>query len=141
MDKICPICAKDPTSHSFKFMKEKNGNPIFYMKPATATKYDDGDGLVAHIENALNAIGDKRWIWIIDGEGMEAKHAAELTTAQRVYRLIRDRYGAQLRTVKIINPSWHMKAAIKLGWDTMDATVREKTEILEDRYRSIIEFL
>jgi hypothetical protein len=34
-----------------------------------------------------------------------------------------------------------MKAAIKLGWDTMDARVREKAEILEDRYRSIIEYL
>jgi len=58
-----------------------------------------------------------------------------------VYRLIRDKYGAQLRTVKIINPSWHMKAAIKLGWDTMDATVRAKADILEDRYYSLLEFL
>ena len=78
MEKICAICAKDPTAHSFKKIADKNGLVTFYTKPAAATKYSDAENTLKHIENYLQSIGQKKWTWLFDSDGFDANHAMEL---------------------------------------------------------------
>lgn len=47
MPYICPICEKDPSSHSFKKVGERNGIN-YYTCLAKSTKYNDRLGILEH---------------------------------------------------------------------------------------------
>jgi hypothetical protein len=50
----CPVCADDPTSHSFKQIETlPDGTVIMYTKPAEASKYWDRDGIIFHYDQKL----------------------------------------------------------------------------------------
>jgi len=141
MEKICAICAKEPSAHSFKKISEKNGVCTFYTKPAAATKYDDTAGVIAHIDNALRTIGNKKWIWIFDSDGFEAHHAMALQTGRGILQLIEQKYGTHLQQILFINNSWHIKAVVKAGSLALDNVLQSKIKMLDDRVYSVLEFL
>ena len=105
MDKICPTCAADPTSHSFKKVAEKAGITIYYSHPSKAKRYDDSDGILKHVDNLLALNGNKRWSCILDGDGFDLKHAAEVSTGVGLMKLLMTKYGATMEEFKIINPT------------------------------------
>jgi hypothetical protein len=141
MEKICATCAKEPSAHSFKKVSEKNGVCIFYTKPASATKYSDTAGTISHIDNALHAIGSKKWTWVFDGDGFEAQHALALSTGRGILKLIEQKYGNQLQQILFINPSWHIKGVVKAGSIGLQDSITSKIKILDDRIYSILEFM
>jgi hypothetical protein len=141
MEKICATCVKEPSAHSFKKVSDKNGVCIFYTKPASATKYSDTAGTISHIDNALRSIGSKKWIWIFDGDGFEAQHALALHTGKGILQLIEDKYDAQLQQILFINPTWHVKAAVKASFIALQDSMKAKIKILDDRVYSILEFM
>ena len=141
MEKICAICAKEPSAHSFKKISEKNGVCTFYTKPASTTRYDDTAGILAHIETSLLSIGNKKWTWIFDSDGLEAKHVLELQTARGLVQLIKGSYGAQLHEILFINNGWHVRAVVKTGSMALDATLQSKIKMLDDRIYSVLEFM
>jgi len=141
MEKICGTCVKEPSAHSFKRVSEKNGICIFYTKPASATKYSDTAGTIAHMDRALQAIGSKKWTWIFDGDGFEAQHALALHTGQGILQLIEDKYCNQLQQILFINPTWHVKGVIKAGFIAIDDNMKSKIKLLDDRVYSVLEFL
>lgn len=141
MEKICAICAKEPSAHSFKKISEKNGVCTFYTKPAAATKYDDTAGVIAHIDNALRTMGNKKWIWIFDSDGFEAHHAMALQTGRGILQLIEQKYGTYLQQILFINNSWHIKAVVKAGSLALDNILQSKIKMLDDRVYSVLEFV
>jgi hypothetical protein len=141
MEKICATCVKEPSSHSFKRVSDKNGICIFYTKPASATKYNDTAGTISHIDNALRSIGSKKWIWIFDGDGFEAQHALALQTGKEILQLIEDKYVSQLQQILFINPTWHVKGAVKAGFIALHNNMKTKIKLLDDRVYSILEFI
>jgi hypothetical protein len=141
MEKICPTCAKDPNSHSFKKLTEKNGVLIFYTKPAKATMYKDRDGILSHINNVLATLGSKQCRVIIDGDGFDVAHALEMDTGIGLIKLITEKYVANVKEVVIINPTWHIKGVIKLGLELLDDPTKSRVKVLDDRTRSVLEFL
>lgn len=141
MEKICAICAKEPSAHSFKKISEKNGVCTFYTKPSAATKYDDTAGVIAHIDNALRMIGNKKWIWLFDSDGFEAQHAMALQTGRGILQLIEQKYGSHLQQILFINNSWHIKAVVKAGSLALDDVIKSKIKMLDDRVYSVLEFV
>ena len=141
MEKICAICAKDPTAHSFKKIADKNGVVTFYTKPSTATQYSDSENTLKHIEKYLQSIGQKRWIWLFDSDGFDAKHAMELGMARSILDLIQNKYNNQLDQIIFINNSWHIKAVIKAGSIALNDSLQSKIKMLDDRVYSVLEFL
>lgn len=141
MTGICAVCVENPDSHSFKKLKEKNGVCMFYTKPSAAKLYKDTDGIVSHIDNSLTAIGDKKWICIIDGEGFDIRHAAEVTTGMALFELITGKYGAKLVEIKIINPTWHIKCVINAVRAFASEELQSKLTILDDRPYSVLQFV
>ena len=66
MSKICMVCHKDPTSHSFSKLCQDGKTSIFYTNVGEATKYNDRKGIITHMDNMLiNHVPDK-WAWIFD---------------------------------------------------------------------------
>ena len=141
MEKICAICAKEPSAHSFKKISEKIGVCTFYTKPSAASRYDDTDGIIAHIDKALHMIGNKKWIWLFDSDGFEAHHAMALQTGRGILQLIEQKYGTYLQQILFINNSWHIKAVVKAGSMTLDDSLRSKIKMLDDRVYSVLEFV
>ena len=141
MDKICPKCAADPTSHSFKKVAEKGGVVLFYMHPARAKLYDDREGILAHVSNMITSIGSKPWKCVIDGDGFDMKHAAEIQLGNALFKMLTTIHGATFQEIIVINPTWHIEGMIKLASMAMPKEMFTRVKVLDDRKRSILEFI
>lgn len=141
MEKICPKCAADPTSHSFKKVADKNGVVIFYTHPSKAKLYDDMDGILAHVNNMLLSIGNRPWKCIIDGDGFDMKHAAEIQIGRALFNLLTTKYGSTVQEITVINPTWAMEGLVKLASIAMTKEMFAKVKVMDDRKRSILEFI
>lgn len=111
---VCRACAESPGSHSFVGVGESDGATLFYTCPAKATQYKDTSGILAHYDGMLSDLRGRPWRWLFDAEGFEMKHAMELGTAVGLAKMIRDKYGASLQEVVILNPTWHVRAVLRV---------------------------
>ena len=98
----CPICLKDPTSHSFKKVADKNNINYFYTCPAKATKYNDNKGIIEHYKGTLNNYPNQIWIWIFDSKDFSTKHLLNIPLAIDLAKLISS-YSSTLLKIEIIN--------------------------------------
>ena len=107
MDKLftCPICEKEPGSHSFIELSYNENLKIqtFYTCPAAATKYDDYDGIMQHYNGMLSQNGDTPWIWIFDSKGFSTKHLLEIRVGIGLANLISTKYSHNLKKICIVN--------------------------------------
>ena len=131
----------DPSCHSFRKIKEKNGMVLYYAQPSISKLYDDIDGYINHIDNMLASHGNKKWSCIFNGDGFDVKHFVQFTVGQRIVHLIVQKYGKNLQEIKFINPSWHITAMLKLISALVNSNQFLKLKVLDDRVYSILEFI
>ena len=136
----CPICAKDPLAHSFKKVGEKRGIGMFYSKPAQAKRYNDTEGILAHVDNILAAHG-KKWICIIDGDQFDTIHIAEWETGKGLMELFFTKYVDTLVEIKIINPTVYVRTAMKILLSFISKEKASKITMLDDKPYSILQFI
>jgi hypothetical protein len=141
MEAICKKCVIDPHSHSFKKISEKRGIWIFYSRPSQAKLYDDTEGILSHVDNALSHLGNHKWICIIDGEGFDTKHATEVTTGMRLLELFTTKYNTNLLEIRIVNPTWHINGVYKIAKPFLTENMLQKVNIVDDRTYSVFDFL
>lgn len=125
-DNLCPICIKEPNSHSFRKISEHN----FYTCPAQASKYDDTEGILTHYRLHLEKHGTNPWIWIFDCKGFELKHMLELQTAYGIVSLLNEKYGTHLKKIIIINPTWHIHSILIIIMPFLKKNIQSLIEIL-----------
>lgn len=94
-----------------------------------------------HVDNMLTLQGNKPWICIMDGEGFDMKHAAQLKLGVDLMDLIMNKHGTHLKEFKVINPTWHINGQMALGKATLTPEIYSKIVILDDRKHSILEFI
>jgi hypothetical protein len=138
---ICEACAKDPTSHSFRKVAEDRGVLRYYTNPTKATMYTDTEGILKHYDNELASIGSKPWSWIFDSDGFDWRHAIEIQTGIGIAKLITQKYGSTLQSIRIINPTWHIQTMLFVVWPFLSQDIQEKITISSDRYYSLLEFI
>jgi len=109
----CPVCSIDPTSHSFKKIAVKDNINYFYTCPAKAKKYNDTDGILYHYRGVLEDNKNNPWVWIFDADNFSAKHALNIDLAIKLAKLINE-YSNSLQKIQIVNPTWHIKATLKI---------------------------
>lgn len=109
---VCAICQAEPSSHSLKNLGTKNGVAYFYTRPAVASKYYDADGILYHYDGVLSEV-ETEWVWVIDSKGFTAKHLLEIHVAVKLASLIVKKYSKHLRTILVINPTWHVRTALE----------------------------
>jgi hypothetical protein len=140
MDKICPQCAADPTSHSFKKISDKNGVATYYSHPAEMKQYKDLDGILKHVDNVL-ALNNKRWICIINGDNFRLKHIQQTDVGMGIIDLITNKYGDSLVELRIINPSIYIKGVVACMGPFLTDSIRAKIKVMDDRMYSVLEFI
>ncbi len=128
MPYICPICDKDPTSHSFKKVGSRNNVNYYYTCPAKATKYNDNKGILEHYKGILDENENEPWVWLFDSEGFETKHALNISLAIDLAKLI-DRYRDSLQKIEIINATWHIRGTLKLVLPFLDEKTKKVIRI------------
>ena len=141
MNTICEKCMTDPTSHSFKRLVEKDGVVVYYTNPSKSTLYKDTEGILNHYINALETIGDKKWVWIFDSEGFDINHALEVHTGIGIAKIVSGKYGQNLQEIKLINPTWHIQTMLLVIWPFLNNTIKQKINIMSDRPYSVLEFI
>jgi hypothetical protein len=141
MNKICPKCAVDPTSHSFKKVSDKGGITIYYSHPSKAKLYDDLEGILSHVDNMLTLQGKKPWMCILDGDGFDVKHAAQVRIGVALMDMMMNKYGATMKEFKVINPTWHIHGQVTVAKMTLSSELFTKIVVLDDRKHSILEFI
>lgn len=126
LDNLCPICIKEPNSHSFRKISEHN----FYTCPAQASKYNDTEGILNHYRLHLERHCPNTWIWIFDCKGFELKHMLELKTAYGIVSLLNEKYGTYLQKIIIINQTWHIHSILTIIMPFLNKKIQSLIEIL-----------
>jgi len=137
----CPICTKDPLAHSFKKVGEKRGITMFYTKPSQAKKYDDTQGILAHVSSMLAQLNGKKWICIVDGDQFDAKLVAEWQTGAGLMELFFTTYLDSLVEVKVINPTVYVRTAMKVLCAMISDDKASKITVLDDKPYSVLQFI
>jgi|LakMenE01Jun11ns_1017448.scaffolds.fasta_scaffold9881927_3 hypothetical protein len=119
----CPVCAEDPTSHSFKQIETlPDGTVIMYTKPAEASKYWDRDGILFHYDQKLSTVGD--WVWVFDAEGFSFEHMLEVDVAISLAKLISSKYSQTLKKIMIVNPSFMVQIMLTIVTPFLNKHIR-----------------
>uniref|UniRef100_A0A6C0HZ75 CRAL-TRIO domain-containing protein n=1 Tax=viral metagenome TaxID=1070528 RepID=A0A6C0HZ75_9ZZZZ len=93
-------------------MAEKNGILYYYTCPAKATMYDV-KGIMNHYDGVLSKIPkDKKWVWIVDGEGFGFTHAMQVNVAIELAQFISK--CSTLKKIIIINPTFYITMIHKI---------------------------
>jgi hypothetical protein len=137
----CPICATDPSTFVFRKVAEKATHSVYYTHPSKVKTEYPADHIIAHYTHRLRENGTKPWIWIFDGAQFDTDHIMEIKTGQGIAELLQGMYKDSLLEIKIINPTIHLKILLKVIQPFMEDDVRAKLNILDDKIRSVLEFM
>ena len=141
MNAICEICASDPMAHSFKKVAEKRGTIVYYSKPSQAKRYDDTEGILAHIDKTMALYQGKKWVCIIDCDGFDAKYTLEIKTGMGIVDLLMNKYVDTMVEIKVINPSVYVSGLMKVLTTMVSEEKTSKITVLDDRPYSILQFI
>jgi len=129
---ICPMCAKDPKSHSLSKVRETNGIAIYYTAPAKASS-TEREGVVTHYDLVL---GENKipWIWIFDCKDYPLSHALDLQTAIEIAKLINSKYSENLQKIVVINSTTFIWVIIKTLSMFMSEETNKKIHVSDQEY-------
>lgn len=126
----CPICERDPTSHSLRIVHENKACVYLYTKPSDAKLYNDIDGILDHYMGVLSDIpSGKEWEWVFDGDGFTLTHAMEFTLAIKMAKMITDNFSHNLRSIRVINPTMFISITVNTVWPFLNKHMRDLIRI------------
>jgi len=102
----CTLCIADPLTHSFEKIGElyqSRRTHIFYTSYKTIKDYTNSVAITNHITEALAGISGEPWVWIMDCKFIQAKHMLQLNVSLKLLKLLRERYGASLIALYLVN--------------------------------------
>lgn len=137
----CPICATDPNTFVFRKVADKPTHAVYYTHPSKVKTEFPADSIIAHYTHRLQENAHKPWIWVFDGAQFDTDHIMELKTGQGVAELLQGPHGDALLEIKVINPTIHLKVLLKVIQPFMEDRIKAKVVLLDDRPRSVLEFI
>ena len=137
----CPICASDPNTHVLRRVADKASHSVYYTHPSKVQKDHPADHIIQHYAHRLQEKGAKSWVWVFDGSQFDTDHIMELRTGQGIAELLQGIHGDTLREINIINPTVHLKVLLKVIRPFIADPLLAKLHVLDDRPRSVLEFL
>lgn len=137
----CPICASDPSTFVFRKVAEKPTHSVYYTHPSKIKTEYPADHIIAHYTHRLQEKGQKPWIWIFDGSQFDTDHIMELNTGVGIAELMKGLHTETLLEIRIINPTIHLKVLLKVIQPFMEEALKAKLNVMDDKIRSVLEFL
>lgn len=137
----CPLCTADPSTFVFRKVAEKSTHSVYYTHPSKVKTEYSAEQIIGHYTHRLQEKGPKPWIWVVDGSQFDTDHIMDLTTGMGIAELLKGAHSETLLEVNIINPTIHLKVLRKVVQPFMEDTLKAKMVVLDDRPRSVLEFL
>lgn len=140
----CLVCGSDPSSssHVFRKVADKASHVVYYTIPSKVKVEYPADGIIGHYDHILREKGSRRrWVWVFDGTNFDTDHIMELKTGQGIAELLKGENLDSLAEIKVINPTIHLKVLLKVIQPFMEDALKAKLTVLDDRPRSVLEFL
>jgi len=129
------------SSNIFRKITEKNNIITFYSHPSKSEHNQNPDEFIKLLDTVLTPVSSKKWIWIIDADGFDLKHALDINSGRQLATLLTEKYVTSLVEIKFINPTWHLRSLITRIWPFMDISLKSKINIISDKPHSILEFM
>jgi hypothetical protein len=124
----CTLCIADPLTHSFEKIGEfyrSRRIHIFYTSYKTIKDYTNSMAITNHITEALAGISGEQWTWIMDCKFIQAKHMLQLNVSLKLLKLLRERYGASLMALYLVNSGTVINTAMATFSPFMNREFRE----------------
>jgi uncharacterized protein (DUF433 family) len=122
-------------------VSEKSHRVVYYTNPAKVKQKYSPEEIIAHYRYMLSEKGPAPWVWVFDGTGFDTDHIMELKTGEGIAELLETFHMTTLQDINIINPSVHLKVLWKVIRPFMSDALKAKVRILDDRPRSVLEFM
>jgi len=133
MENICSICAAEPGSHSFTYLCKTTNKDcfeyVFYTCIGEAKKYKDSKGIIEHYTNCLNLMNPDKWIWVINADGISAKHYAEMKTIKKLAKLVKE-FG-RVENIFIVNAPGLLDIVLKVVKPILDKETFGKIKVIK----------
>jgi hypothetical protein len=129
MNEICEKCFLDPSSHSFKLIRESKNFCIFYTCVSQAKLYNDVEGIINHYKNLLEKNKNKYWIWIFDCKDLELKHIMNINIPILLTKMIKNHYISKLKKIIIINKKKYIEFILKIVLSFLDEKEKKLIKI------------
>ncbi len=133
MENICSVCAQEPGSHSFTYLCKTNKEGlfeyVFYTCIGEAKKYRDAEGILEHYTKCLNLMNPDKWIWVINADGISAKHYTELKTIKKLAHLVKD-YG-KVENIFVVNAPGLLDIVLKVVKPILDKETFGKIKVIK----------
>ena len=109
----CPLCEINPSSHSFKIIKNYPTKIVYYTCPAES-KSTDTEKILEHYNGILQENYNKEWYWVVDCNGFGIEHALQINTIIQLAKLI-TKYSTNLQKIIVINTNTFLYTALKIA--------------------------
>ncbi len=126
----CPRCQILPNAHSFVNFARVNDIELFYTSPARALDYKETGETFAYYKIHIDTAKDKKWIWIVDCEGMQMKHYSSIELIKKLIQMLLNEHKGQLQSIWIIHPNTWIKTAVTLMKPFLKKETLEKIQVI-----------
>jgi hypothetical protein len=100
----CPLCAKDPFSHSLDYFgTTARGESLYYTAPARATARDTAQSILCLRDHLHEITGP--WIWVLDCSNMELHTMYSMPFSTIFAEFLVTEHARNLRNIVILYPN------------------------------------
>ena len=138
---VCPLCAKNPTSHSFEYLGHSGAVKIFYTNPAKATSTEPVQEKLINIQHHLRAIGGAPWIWVFDFADATMKDYMGLDFSRMVIDVLDKEHGQSLQKIILVNAGSIVMGLLKVALATLKGRTIQKALVLDGSKLEIVRTL
>lgn len=134
----CPLCAVNPTAHSFEYLGHTGSVKLYYTNPAKATSNESVKEKLANIQHHLRAIGGAPWIWVFDFADATMKDYMGLDFSRMVADVLDKEYGQTLQKIILVNAGSVVMGLLKVALATLKGRTIQKALILDGSKLEIV---
>ena len=126
----CPLCAVNPTAHSFEYLGYSGAVKLYYTNPAKATSNEPVKEKLVNIQHHLKAIGGTPWIWVFDFANATMKDYMGLDFSRMVTEVLDKEHGQTLQKIIVVNAGSIVMGMLKVALATLKGRTIQKAMVL-----------
>jgi hypothetical protein len=137
----CPLCAVNPTAHSFEYLGHSGQIKLYYTNPAKATANEPVKEKLVNIQHHLKAISGAPWIWVFDFADATMKDYMGLDFSRMVTNVLDKEHAQTLQKIILVNAGSIVMGLLKMALATLKGRTIQKAMVLDGSKLEIVRSL
>lgn len=134
----CPLCAVNPTAHSFEYLGHTGAVKLYYTNPAKATSNEPVKEKLVNIQHHLKTIGGAPWIWVFDFADATMKDYMGMDFTRMVTEVLEKEHGQTLQKILLVNAGSVVMGLLKVALATLKGRTIQKVVLLDGSKLEIV---